>query len=711
MSPKKREKIPVGLVGAGFIARAHLEALAWCPFAEAAALCDPDTSRARALASAWSVPRVFSSLEEMLREGGIRAVHILTPPALHVPLARKCLEAGLPCLVEKPLALESREVHSLEELAEEKGVLLGVNHNMLHFPGVQWLKKKAERGDLGRIERLLVVHNAPLRQLAAGDFSHFMFRGEGNILWEQGVHLFSLVQYFLGPALEVQARTSPPVPLGNGLSFREEWDVSLSCREGEGRVHMAFGRTMPETWIYLLGSDGAARVDLVRGNWETREKTSLLDFLDNAWNGMAPGSGLFVQGLSKIPSYALSLFGLALPPDPFSRGMAGSVHSFHRALAEGRGAFSGPGEAGEVLAMCEAASASARAPLERAPFPAPPSPGPARKGEVVVTGGTGFLGKAVVEELLAGGTPVTLLARRGENLPLAFLEKGARFFPGDARDPSAMARALEGAEVLLHLATCASPVLSEIEESMARGARAAWEACREKGVKRLVFVSSTAALYLGGRKAVKGSDGPDPRPEDRPAYARGKIAAEKVLRELASAGGPEVVILRPAIVVGKGGIPEHSGVGLWVRDNHCVGWGMGRNPLPFLLVRDWARAARGALFSPRAPGKAYNLAGEVRISAREYIAGLANATGRAYRFHPRPLWVTWAAEKGKEWIKRLAGKKAQKMTWRDLKSRAFLAPLDTREAKEDLDWTPEKDRDVFAKEAFQVHAPRRPRKE
>ena len=708
--PKKKDKIPVGLVGAGFIARSHLEALKWCPHAEARAVCDPDLGKARSLARGWSLSRVYSSMEEMIGEAGVRAVHILTPPALHAPLARKCLEAGLPCLVEKPLALEAGQARELRSLAEEKGVLLAVNHNMVFFPGVPFLKKEVERGRLGRLERILLVHNAPLRQLSSGDFSHFMFRGEGNILWEQGVHLFSLVQYFLGPAREITARTSPPLKLANGGAFREEWDLSLSCEKGEAGIHMAFGKTMPETWIYLLGSDGAARVDLVRGNWERMEKTAFLDFLDQAWNGIAQGGGLFFRGLAKIPAYGLSLFGIAPSWDPFSKGMLGSVKAFHRALALGKEIPTGARQAEEVISMCEASSKAANAPLDVSPFPAPPDPGPPREGEVVVTGGTGFLGRAVVEELLEAGVPVTVTARRRENLPLSCLERGVRFFQGDAMDRDALERALEGARVLLHLATCAPSDPSGIEEGMKAGARTAWDACAGKGVGRLVFASSTAALYLGGKEPVKGSEGPDSMPGKRPAYARGKIAAEKVLRELSSGEtGPEVVILRPAIVVGKGGIPEHSGVGLWVRDNHCVGWGTGRRPLPFLLVGDWARAAKGALFSGKAAGKAYNLAGGVRISAREYIYRLRLATGRAYRFHPRPLWVTWTAEKVKEWIKRLARKEAPKLTWRDLKSRAFLAPLDTSDAEEDLDWKPTADMEVFHRDAFLVHAPGRDR--
>ncbi len=703
---KKKKLIPVGLAGAGFIARSHLEALKWCPFAEARALCDPALDRARDLAARFGVSEVYPGLEEMLRDGEVGAVHVLAPPAQHASLARTCLEAGIPCFVEKPLALASEEARELKALADSKGVLLGVNHNMTFFPGVPLLRREAGRGRLGRVERLLLVHNAPLRQLAAGDFSHFMFRGEGNILWEQGVHLFSLVEYFLGPARDVKARTSPPRALPNGLSFREEWDLELSCREGEARLHLAFGKTMPETWIYLLGSDGAARVDLVRGNWQFVEKTALLDFLDLAWNGALQGTGLFLRGLAQVPSYGLSLFGLAPPSDPFSRSMVESVRAFHRALSLGKEPPAGGLQGERVLAMCEAAAESAGAPLEVSPFPKPPEAGPPREGEVVVTGGTGFLGKAVVDLLLREGVPVTVLARRRENLPRDFLERGVRFFQGDALEAGDLEEALRGARALLHLATCAGSDPGRIEETMARGARAAFAACRAAGVERLVFVSSTAALYLGDRKPVGCDSGPDPLPSERPPYARGKIAAERALAELAARdAGPRLVILRPAIVVGKGGIPEHSGVGLWVRDNHCVGWGLGRHPLPFLLVSDWAEAARGALFSEKAPGRSYNLAGDVRISAREYIYRLQLATGRAYRFHPRPLWVTWAAEKAKEWIKRLARKEAQVLSWRDLKSRAFLAPLDTSRAKEDLAWKPVSDLETFHREAFLVHRP------
>jgi nucleoside-diphosphate-sugar epimerase len=269
-------------------------------------------------------------------------------------------------------------------------------------------------------------------------------------------------------------------------------------------------------------------------------------------------------------------------------------------------------------------------------FAAPVQPVAARRGEVVVTGGTGFLGRYLVPLLLAAGHPVTLLVRRPQFLPEALRDARIRVLVGDARDRDAVLRAVEGATAVVHMATCAAGPGEQPEESMSAGARAVGEACLQAGVERFVFVSSTAALYLGGRGPVRGSEAPDPRPRRRAEYSRGKIAAERTLRDLEADRGLRLVILRPAIVVGEGGSSEHSGVGLWVRDNHCVGWGLGAHPLPFVLVRDCAAAIAQSLSASDVVGKAYNLAGPVRPSARDWVALLRRRTGRDYHFHPQP---------------------------------------------------------------------------
>jgi nucleoside-diphosphate-sugar epimerase len=161
-----------------------------------------------------------------------------------------------------------------------------------------------------------------------------------------------------------------------------------------------------------------------------------------------------------------------------------------------------------------------------------------------------------------------------------------------------------------------------------------------------------------------------------------------------------VVVVRPAIVVGDDGIAEHSGIGLWVKDNHCVGWGTGKLPLPLVLADDCADALVAALAAEGIAGKSYNLAGDVRLTAREYVEAMAHRTGRDYRFHPTPLWWMWLQEYGKYLVKAVARRARQWPAFRDFASRSLRTTLDCSDAKRDLDWQPEADRARFLARIF-----------
>ncbi len=161
-----------------------------------------------------------------------------------------------------------------------------------------------------------------------------------------------------------------------------------------------------------------------------------------------------------------------------------------------------------------------------------------------------------------------------------------------------------------------------------------------------------------------------------------------------------MVIARPAIVLGGPHTFEHSGVGLWARDNHCVGWGTGRDPLPLVLVDDCADGLVAALDAPAAANKTYNLAGPVRLTARDYMRELVLHTGRDYHYHPTPIWWMWLQEVGKHFVKFLARRPREWPQMRDFRSRSFRAPLDCQDAAEDLGFHPESDRTRFLERLF-----------
>lgn len=691
----------LGLVGTGFIADVHLQVLQSVSDVQVVAVCDVSQERADKLAKKYGIREVYTSIADMAKSANLDAVHILVPPGLHKDLAAQCLKLGLHVLVEKPLVLHSAEVEELHELATKNGRVLAVNHNQTWHPALKQLEGHLAAGRLGRLEHLTLQHHVPLRQLQTGDVGHFMFQTEANIIWEQGVHIFSMVFAMLGACSDVQVITGDRRQLANGVNFVEEWLVRMQCQRGSATVRMAFGKPWLETTVQAIGSDGAALLDLARGTCWLRRKTRWLDFLDQGRN-LASGAKQFTgRAFGSVFGYAFGLFKVAFPDDPFLRGMRGTLSSFHKAVrGEALPDAMSPAGAHAVLSMCEQVAKAAGVAVEAPPKPSPlPDPGPARAGEVVVLGGTGLIGRRCVQRLRKAGKPVTMLVRKPDLLPDELRDGSVRVFVGDAADGEVLAKAFAGAERVLHLATAAGTDANRVEAVMSDAVRIAGVAAKDANVKRFVFASSTAALWLGSAGTIDGTSGTDPEPKQRAGYGRGKIASEVELHKLAKLG-LKLTIIRPAIVVGHDGIFEHSGAGQWVRDNHCVGWGIGKHPLPFVLATDCAQALVAALDAENAEGKTYNLAGDVRLSARDYVEAMATRTGRDYHFHPTPLRWMWLQEVGKYGVKMLARKQREWPAFRDFASRSFTTVLDCSDAKRDLGFEPENDRGRFLSRLF-----------
>jgi len=696
----------VALVGVGYIADIHLEALRTLSGVEVVALCDVALERARAAARRHGVPNAVRDLDE-LGPLGIDVVHLCVPPDLHARLAQACLERGLSVFVEKPLALESSEAAALFSLATARGLVLGANHNAAFHPAFRRLLERVRQGAIGRVEHVDVQLAVPLRQLEARDFSHWMFRRQENIVFEQAVHPFSQLYELVGAPREVRAHVLATRELRPGQPFHERWAVGARAERGTAQLSFSFGSTFQQSTIAVRGTDGALLADLHRNTLQEERKTLWLDFYDAYLATARRARQLARDARANLVQYLRQTLRLAPRGDAFYLGMRGSMAAFHAAFRAGQPVPSGSAEVAGVLAWCEACVREL-APV-RPTAPLAFTDAPARADEVVVVGANGFIGRHTLRALLARGMPVTAAVRRPDGWPAdlehAVRDGRLRLVRVDLGDRAVMAEALRGARTVLHLATGGGATWEEIERAMVGGSRTLAEVAREAGVARFVYVSSIAALYLGpdcGAARVDDGMPLDPRPDARALYARGKIAAERALAELARSGGLAVTVVRPGVVVGADAPFQHSGLGLWVRDNHCVGWGLGDRPLPLVLVEDVAEAlARVAAHGgTELDGRALNLAARVPLDARTLVAQFARRTGRDVHFHPRSLAFSQALEIGKWLVKKAGGRRDAFPSYRDLKSRSLYPELTAGTAREVLGWSPCEDREVFLARLF-----------
>lgn len=686
------------LVGAGGIARIHAEVLARMPGVAVVAVADPRRSAAEALARTLPGARAVASADEAMTGQGFDAAHVLTPPDTHAAIALPLLEAGRDVLLEKPMAVSRAECERLSGAAAASGAMLGINQNFLFHPAFVALRSAVTNGLRGRPRFVDCVYNVPLRQLAAGQVGHWMFAAPLNILLEQAVHPLSQVTALLGTIQALEAIPDPPRILRGGRHFHGGWTVNLRAETLPATVRFAVGENFPLWQITVVCDDGAVVADILANRVHMLGRTRFAEPIDGVAAPALSAAQLVAAGLGNAGRYGASLLGLAKRNDPFFRSMQGSIAAFHAAPTrfEADAPFSA-----RLVGLCE--DIAARLPIEEN-RPAPPQAPATLSGapDVAVLGGTGFIGHATVARLLREGLSVTVMARGTTGLPPLFSGPRVRLLRGDIADAGAVKQAVAGAGAVVNLAHGGGGSdYAAIRAAMVGGAEFVARACLAAGSQRLLHVGSIASLYLGlGAGTVTGATPPDPKAEQRGDYARAKAECDTMLLRLHAHEGLPIVILRPGLVVGQGTSPFHSGIGFFNAEQHVIGWNRGRNPLPFVLVDDVAEAILAALHAEGAIGRCYNLVGDVRPTARDYISWLAEATGRPLRFHPKFPDMLLAEEGAKWLLKRLGGRRSPLPSRRDLLSRGLTADFDCGDAKRDLRWSPESDAARFRAGAF-----------
>jgi predicted dehydrogenase len=139
----------IAVAGAGYIGRAHMAVAQQSGTCSLSAIVDPSPA-AQAIATQTSVP-LYRTLDELLERDRPDGVILATPNQLHVEHALTCLAAGVPTLLEKPIASTVDEAESLVAEAERCGVPLLIGHHRAHSPIMARAKQLIDEGRLGKL--------------------------------------------------------------------------------------------------------------------------------------------------------------------------------------------------------------------------------------------------------------------------------------------------------------------------------------------------------------------------------------------------------------------------------------------------------------------------------------------------------------------------------------------------------------------------------
>ena len=158
-----------------------------------------DKERAEAFAARFEAKGAYDDVESLLADGRIDAVYIANEVDRHAELTIAAANAGKHVLVEKPMALNTKQCLAMIDAAKRNGVRLSVAYYARFFHKAQVMKQVMEAGALGEIVRgtiRLMRHFDP--SPSDPKYWRVMARAGGNILADIGSHRLDLFVYFLG---------------------------------------------------------------------------------------------------------------------------------------------------------------------------------------------------------------------------------------------------------------------------------------------------------------------------------------------------------------------------------------------------------------------------------------------------------------------------------------------------------------------------------
>lgn len=526
-------RVRVGLIGCGKMGLHHLKAIAATGLSTVVGLADPATTADDLGAALPSGARVYADASTMLTDARPDVVHIVTPPATHVPLALLAIEAGCHVYVEKPFTATVAEARQVLDAARARGVTVCAGHQVLfEAPAL------AVWNALGSIGKL--VH-------AESYFSFKMVRRTITPV-EQVKDILPHAVYPLVDQMRIgTGNASDPIEVV-GVSARADGNAYALLQLGQatGIVLVTLTGRPVEQYQSLVGTNGSLRPDYIGGGM-----AALIGPGTGPGVLLTPYRRAFRTLTGTTRGIVRLLRGGSYP------GLREIVRRFHASVRDRSGSPVSAASILDTVSVCESIGieldrvehayeddASTRLRTAEATLP---QLDPTR-ASVLVTGGTGLLGKRVVQELRRHGFPVRVVARRAP--PPSRRVAGVEYVAGDlARgiDPAL----LNGVGLVVHAAAETAGGQSEHKRNSVDASRQLLEAAAQAGVTKFIHVSSLAVLK-SSREFGRPLD--ETAPVDagnmgRGPYVWGKAESEVLVQDRGRALGVDVKVVRPGPLV------------------------------------------------------------------------------------------------------------------------------------------------------------------
>jgi predicted dehydrogenase len=194
------KKIGMGLIGPGFIAPHHIDAVRRLGYVDVVAIAASSAGAAEKKAKLMNVDRSYGSYQELIADPDITVIHNTTPSYLHFPISMAVIEAGKHIISDKPLAITAAEGAKLRDAAEAAGVVNAVTFNYRGNPLVQQARLMTANDNIGKV---FFVHGQYLQDWMS-DANVYSWRsdpekgGNSSALADIGSHWCDLAQHMTG---------------------------------------------------------------------------------------------------------------------------------------------------------------------------------------------------------------------------------------------------------------------------------------------------------------------------------------------------------------------------------------------------------------------------------------------------------------------------------------------------------------------------------
>ncbi len=499
----------------------HARAIGRCGLGELVAVSDPDPAARQRFLSSHPECRAYESLTQLIEAAQPQVAHICTPGRTHFRLATQLISSGCHLYVEKPFAMRVAEADKLFRAADARGVRITAGHQLLfERPTLTAEALLPSVGRIVRVESYFAFHAARHAGLSATEQ-----------LLDILPHPTYLLLRFVARAAGGRAASVRPA-----VTLSEAGDVTLWV-ESDGVTGSLFvtlaGRPV-DSYVRIVGTNGTLHADYVRGTVQRLigPGTSGIDKLLGPYR---LSRQLFAQTTKAMSSRAFDR----------RRRYPGLVEAFEAFYAEVSG---GPVAVSRenIRATTQVVELVADALDQRSSTNSVDSI-QGNRPSVIVTGGTGFLGKAVVQQLATHGAfRVRVLARR-EPAPWDRVA-GVEYRTCDLSDEP-VEDLLQGATTIVHCAAETGGGWQEHEKNSITAVENLIESAVRAGVTQLVHVSSVAVLGRQSRAPISEDSPFEPDPRAAGPYVWGKVESERTALQLSEARQLNLRVVRPGAIV------------------------------------------------------------------------------------------------------------------------------------------------------------------